>query len=561
MTESILPVSIAAAFILSGSMVWLFLKSKQAKSQAELEAKSAYSEQLLKTTQEQHKESLTTISSLQEEFSQLKSTNASLTTQVANLEGVIGKQEERVCQLENNLNSAQKDLISANENKAKAEAGLNAAYRGIDELQQKERELREELSASQKSLSLSKEGNAELQAKYDESVKRLKEQQTFIDDAHLTLKEAFGSLSADALRKNNESFVELAKAKLDEKVAETKGEMEKKEQAIDSLIRPLSESLSKFDNKIQEIEKVRLEQHGQVNQYILGIQQSTDKLQKETHNLVSALKTSYVRGKYGEIALRRVVEFAGMTEHCDFQEQASVQTEDGLLRPDMNIMLPESKTIVVDSKTPLAAYMRAFETEDEEERRACLIQHSLAVKDHLKKLSAKAYWSQFPQSPDYVILYMQIESSFGAALQIDPNLIEEGIRNNIVFATPTTLITLLRTVGFVWQQRSVADNIESIRDAGIELYNRTTVLLKHFGNMGSSLRSAVTHYNGAISSLESRFIPQATKLYTLGSAYTKHVLPETTQIEITPKLLEVEKEITQGLTEEEKITAVLKPEQ
>ena len=175
--------------------------------------------------------------------------------------------------------------------------------------------------------------------------------------------------------------------------------------------------------------------------------------------------------------------------------------------------------------------MKVFETENETEQQLLLAQHARAVKEHLKQLSAKSYWSQFPESPDYVVLYMQIESSFGAALQADPNLIEEGIRNNIILATPTTLITLLRTVGFVWQQRHVAENIEEIRDTGIELYNRTTVLLKHFSAIGGGLKSAVNHYNSAVSSLESRFIPQAKKLHSLGSAYTKNVIPDTEQVE------------------------------
>ncbi len=288
-----------------------------------------------------------------------------------------------------------------------------------------------------------------------------------------------------------------------------------------------------------------MEQHGQINQYIHGIQQSTDKLQKETNNLVTALKTSHTRGKYGEIALRRVVEFAGMTEHCDFQEQVSVSDEDGTLRPDMIISLPERKHIVVDSKTPLAAYMKAFETENEEERKYWLGQHSLAVRDHMRKLSAKAYWSQFNESPDYVILYMQIESSFAVALQADADLIEEGIRNKVIFATPTTLITLLRTVGFVWQQVRITDNIEEIRNSGIELYNRTTTLIKHFASMGTSLKTTVSHYNNAVASLESRFIPQAKKLYALGSAYTKSVLPEIDQVELNVR------ELVVGVSEEE----------
>jgi len=262
------------------------------------------------------------------------------------------------------------------------------------------------------------------------------------------------------------------------------------------------------------------------------MKQTTIDLGKGTQNLVNALKISSTRGKYGEIGLRRVVEFAGMTEHCDFLEQPTANTEQGLLKPDMIIHLPENKTIVVDAKTPLDAYMKVFETDSEEEKQVLLVQHAKAVKDHLKQLSAKQYWSQFTDSPDYVILYMQIESSFGAALQTDPTLIEEGIRNNIILATPTTLITLLRTVGFVWQQRSVAENIEEIRDTGIELYNRASVLLKHFNNIGGGLKSAVTHFNNAVASLESRFIPQGKRLHSLGSAYTKNIIPDIEPVEI-----------------------------
>jgi DNA recombination protein RmuC len=263
------------------------------------------------------------------------------------------------------------------------------------------------------------------------------------------------------------------------------------------------------------------------------MQKSAQALDKGTQNLISALKSSSMRGRYGEIGLRRVVEFAGMTEHCDFVEQVSTASEGGMLRPDMIIKLPEKKTIIVDSKTPLDAYMKAFETDNEAEQLVFLGQHAAAVKDHLRRLSGKAYWSQFADSPDYVVLYMQIESSFAAALQSDPTLIEEAIRHKIIFATPTTLITLLRTVGFIWQQRNVADNIEQIRDAGIELYNRTTVLLGHFSKVGGGLKSAVENYNSAVASLESRFTPQAKKLHALGSAYTKNVIPDIPPIELS----------------------------
>jgi DNA recombination protein RmuC len=204
----------------------------------------------------------------------------------------------------------------------------------------------------------------------------------------------------------------------------------------------------------------------------------------------------------------------------------------------MTINLPEGKNIVVDSKVPLDAYMKVFETEDEAQQKVLMAQHAAAVKGHLRKLSAKNYWSQFKQSPDYVILYMQIESSFAAALQEDPLLIEEGIKNRVIFATPTTLITLLRTVSFVWQQRDITKNIEEIKDAGIELYNRTNLLVNYISKIGNGLDAAVKSYNEAVGSLESRFIPQAKKLYLIGKSYIKTELPNLDGVDQTLRKIE-----------------------
>jgi DNA recombination protein RmuC len=376
-------------------------------------------------------------------------------------------------------------------------------------------------------------------AELNNAQRRLADQKAFMENADRTMRETFGSLAAHALQQNNQSFVALAESKLGEKITQASGALEVKEKAIEGLVKPLAESLGKMDSKINDLENKREKAYSNISTILDGMQRTAQSLDKGTQGLINALKNSSTRGKYGEIGLRRVVEFSGMTEHCDFIEQVYVSGDEGIFRPDMIINLPDRKTIVVDAKTPLDSYMRVFETDNEAEQRVLLLQHAKAVKDHLKKLKEKAYWNQFPESPDYVVLYMQIESSFGAAVQADPELIEEGIRNHVIFATPTTLIMLLKTVGFVWQQRSIAENIEEIRDAGIELFNRTTVLLKHFSNIGGGLKAAVTHFNSAVSSLESRFIPQARKLYTLGSAYTKSTVPDIDQVEIAVRQLDI----------------------
>jgi DNA recombination protein RmuC len=359
----------------------------------------------------------------------------------------------------------------------------------------------------------------------------LEDSRKFVADAGNTMKESFDSLSLNALKNNNQYFLDLAKTALEKQITESKTDLEKRQQAIDTLVKPLSESLKSFDGKIRELEIARIGAYAEMKSLLGNMQGSTDRLQKETNILVTALKTSQVRGKYGEIGLRRVVEFAGMSSFCDFDEQASLTTEDGKLRPDLIVKLPGQRRVIVDAKVPLAAYMQAFETTQEEEKKEFLKKHALAVREHLKKLSAKAYWSQFDDSPDYVILYLQIESSFGAALEFDRTLIEDGINNGIIFATPTTLITMLRTIAFSWQQVSISENIYQIRDAGIELYNRVTTLIQHIAAVGSNLSAASQNYNKVIGSLESRFIPQVRKLKEMGGTLMDKEIPELNPIE------------------------------
>lgn len=376
-----------------------------------------------------------------------------------------------------------------------------------------------------------KERNAELNTKHLEAIKSIDEQKNFIADTNERLKEQFESLSSKVLQSNNQQFLDLAKSALDIHMNESKNDLEKRQIAIDSMVKPLTESLSKFDGKIQEIEKAREGAYSEIKVFLDSMKGTTEKLQKETNTLVSALKTSHTRGKYGEIGLKRVVEFSGMSSFCDFQEQTSVQSENGLLRPDLIVNLPGNRKVIIDSKVPLNQYMMAFETEDEDIRKQHLSLHTKAVRDHLKNLSSKSYWNQYSEAPDYVVMYLQIESSFGSALELDRNLIEDALNNRIIIATPTTLITMLRTIAFSWQQIHVADNIYQMRDAGIELYNRVNVLIQHFSQVGYNLNQASQNYNKAVGSLENRFLPQVKKLKEIGGTLMEKELNETKPID------------------------------
>ncbi|MBS1567030.1 MAG: DNA recombination protein RmuC, partial [Bacteroidetes bacterium] len=375
-------------------------------------------------------------------------------------------------------------------------------------------------------------GRATAEADHKAAMLRLQEQQLFMDRTQQSLKDAFGALSADALRNNNESFVALAQARLDEKLVQAKGELDKKQVAIDAVVKPLSDSLHKMDEKIQALETKREGAYQQVHTLLDQMRLSTAALDKETRSLVSALKTSTTRGRYGEIALRRLVEFAGMQEYCDFEEQASVDTEGGRLRPDMIVHLPERRKVVVDSKAPLSAYLEIFETEDAEQQKQLMTRHVAAVRTHLKQLGSKSYWDQFAEAPDFVVMFMQIESSFGAALQAWPGMLEEALNNRIIIATPTTLITILKSIAYSWSQVRTMENIESIRDAAVELYERSATLMEHMAAVGKGLSTTINNYNKAVGSLESSFLPQGRKINQMAQGFTKKTLPELPPIEL-----------------------------
>ncbi len=351
------------------------------------------------------------------------------------------------------------------------------------------------------------------------------DQKTFIKDTQQALRDSFQSLSAHALQKNNESFLDLARTALDKHVTGSQADLTQRQQAIEGLVKPLGASLEKMDDKINQLEQKREGAYFHMHTLMEAMRQTTHSLDRETRGLVSALKSSHTRGRYGEIALRRLVEFAGMTEQCDFVEQFTVGGDNGKLRPDMIIRLPENRTVVVDSKVPLSAYLQMFETEENSRQQQHLADHVTAMKTHLRQLSGKAYWDQFSDAPDFVVLFMQIESSFGAALQAWPEMIEEAMNHRIVVATPTTLITILRSIGYSWNQLKTMENIESIRDAAVEMYERSATLMEHFQSVGRSLQTTIGHYNKTIGSLEGQFLPQGRRIRQLSQAYTKKNLP------------------------------------
>src|SRR4051794_1181489 len=377
------------------------------------------------------------------------------------------------------------------------------------------------------------------------------EKLALVEQAQVKLADSFKALAAEALQSNNQAFVQLAKSELGQHQLQAREDLEKRRVAMDALVKPITDSLTKVDTKIEQLERERAQANGALFNHLKTVTAQQEDLKRETANLVTALRAPHTRGRWGEMQLRRVCEMAGMIRHCDFLEQSTVTSDDGRLRPDVVVQLPGGKQVVIDAKVPMAAYLDAVDARDEAVQKTHLQSHVRQVRDHVRKLAAKSYWEQFDDTPECVVMFVD-EALYRVALDEDPAIMEFAFEQGVVVATPATLFGLLRAIHYGWRQEKVAESAREIAELGKDLHQRLGTFSGLLAKVGRSLNTSVGSFNSAVGSFESRVLVTARKLAEHGAASESKELEEPMQIEITPRVVDVP-ELEEGEAEEIRI--------
>jgi DNA recombination protein RmuC len=425
-------------------------------------------------------------------------------------------------------------VIGALAGSRKSKVALAVAQQRLADLAQQLAGEQSQIQSLRDSLADSERNLAAARTQFAAAERNLLEQRQLISHAQEQLRLAFSSASAEALARNNEAFLQLAKERFATISAEAVGSLDQRKEQIDAMLKPLRELMDQYQLRVGEIEKSRVESYSMLREQLGTLAETQRTLNTQTSQLVTALSRPTVRGQWGEISLHRLVELAGLSNKCDFVEQGMVDGEQGRLKPDMVVRLPGQRDVVIDCKTALDAFLDAAAATDEDTRRSHLQRHAQQVRSRARELSGKSYWSQFSRSPEYVIMFLPGEAFLYAAVEQDASLVEDCIRNHVLLATPTTLIALLKTIEFGWRQEAISENAEQIRSLGVELYERIGAVLGHVAKLGSNLSSAVAGYNQTIGSLESRVLPTTRKMAELG-AHTGKELPQPELIERQPR--------------------------
>lgn len=391
------------------------------------------------------------------------------------------------------------------------------------EVRRQSLELKAERDVLREKLEMEQQRRASAESSAERARENIDEQRKLLDEARTKFADAFQGLASDALGKSSQQFLELANSKFESLRGEAEGDLEQRKVAIEGLVRPLGDTLGQLNERLQQVESSRQEAYGELRTQVKQLADTSKELRVEASSLSNSLKQPQVKGRWGELTLRRAVELAGMSPHCDFEEQVSVDTENGRLRPDMIVHLPGGGRVVIDAKVPLNGFLAATSAQNDEEHAAAMVEHARLVRGHIKALSTQEYWKQFEPTPEFVVLFVPGESFFSAALESNPTLIEEAMEKRVVLASPTTLIALLRAISYGWRQEALAENAGRISELGKKLYEKIAIFAEHLGGVGSGLEKANKAYSSAVGSFNRSLLPGATKFRDLGVASSRDI--------------------------------------